>query len=70
MGIFMKHSISFTALAIMTLISGCGGGGGGGRAVCADFKYQEEAQAAFKNGESQLDADNDGIACEHLPHRK
>ncbi|MEM8515476.1 hypothetical protein RCH14_004838, partial [Massilia sp. MP_M2] len=34
---------------------------------CEDFKNQREAQAAFRDGEKQLDADNDGLACEHLP---
>jgi hypothetical protein len=36
---------------------------------CADFTYQEEAQAIFDQDPSDpnnLDADNDGIACESL----
>jgi hypothetical protein len=53
------------------LISGCGGGGGAleDSAQCANFTYQEDAQAAFRAGATQLDADNDGIACESLPSR-
>ena len=37
---------------------------------CDDFDYQEEAQAEYNSDPSdpnQLDADNDGIACEDLP---
>jgi Excalibur calcium-binding domain len=39
---------------------------------CSDFTYQEEAQAVFDRDPSDpnnLDADNDGIACESLPSR-
>ncbi|MBK3644565.1 excalibur calcium-binding domain-containing protein [Streptomyces sp. MBT33] len=39
---------------------------------CSDFVFQEEAQAVFDSDPSdpdRLDADNDGIACEDLPHR-
>lgn len=51
-------------------MTACGGGGSGGSdAVCADFKYQEDAQAAYAAGATQLDRDNDGVACESLPHR-
>ena len=35
-------------------------------AVCDDFTYQEEAQAALAANPG-LDGDNDGIACEDLP---
>jgi hypothetical protein len=34
---------------------------------CSDFSTQSEAQSAFNNGCDELDADNDGIACENLP---
>jgi hypothetical protein len=37
---------------------------------CSDFTYQEEAQAEYNRDPSDpnnLDADNDGIACEDLP---
>jgi hypothetical protein len=37
---------------------------------CADFNTQQEAQAELNRDPSDphgLDADNDGIACEHLP---
>ncbi|MER5450245.1 excalibur calcium-binding domain-containing protein [Streptomyces sp. NPDC002764] len=39
---------------------------------CSDFAFQEDAQAVFNSDPSdpnRLDADNDGIACEDLPHR-
>ncbi|NBH08789.1 excalibur calcium-binding domain-containing protein [Amycolatopsis sp. SID8362] len=39
---------------------------------CGDFQYQEEAQAvldATPGDPNHLDADNNGIACESLPHR-
>ncbi|WP_410629509.1 excalibur calcium-binding domain-containing protein [Amycolatopsis sp. cmx-4-83] len=39
---------------------------------CPDFQYQEDAQAvldATPGDPNHLDADNDGIACESLPHR-
>lgn len=38
-------------------------------ATCGDFRYQEDAQAAYRAGARQLDGDNDGIACESLPRR-
>ncbi len=43
---------------------------------CDDFATQEEAQAKMEecqlNGKdvNRLDGDKDGVACEHLPHRK
>src|SRR5215212_5522992 len=37
---------------------------------CSDFDYQEDAQAQLLTGDPYgLDADDDGIACEELPHR-
>ena len=39
---------------------------------CGDFVFQEDAQAEFNRDPSdpfRLDADDDGIACEVLPHR-
>ncbi len=39
-------------------------------ATCSLFVTQEDAQAYFfANGAGQLDADNDGVACEELPRR-
>ncbi len=38
---------------------------------CSDFSTQSEAQAVFNSDNScyeNLDADNDGIACENLPN--
>jgi hypothetical protein len=57
------------AVAIALGLASCGGSGGGADAVCADFRYQEDAQSAFRGGADQLDRDNDGIACEDLPRR-
>src|SRR5215211_1295735 len=39
---------------------------------CTDFTYQEDAQAVFDRDPSDphnLDANNDGVACENLPSR-
>ncbi len=39
---------------------------------CADFRFQEDAQAELQRNPSdphRLDEDNDGIACESLPRR-
>jgi hypothetical protein len=66
----MRRLFRLLGLAAAVLVAGCGGGGpGGSDAVCADFRYQEDAQAAYASGADQLDGDNDGIACESLPHR-
>lgn len=62
---------AFFLLIALGLI-GCGGGASGdpSKAVCADFRYQEDAQAYFRsNNATQLDGDRDGIACESLPRR-
>ena len=67
-------------LAIVLLLVACGVGvGATARAQvdrdCSDFTFQEDAQAFFvaQGGPAEdpnnLDADNDGIACEALPHR-
>lgn len=37
--------------------------------TCPDFKYQEDAQAAFVAGNLSLDGDGNGVACQTLPHR-
>jgi endonuclease YncB( thermonuclease family) len=40
------------------------------RAKCADFTFQEEAQAFMQTQRANyLDRDNDGVACERLPRR-
>ncbi len=50
------------------LLFGCGGEGSGSKKNCDAFATQSEAQAYFnKHDASNLDRDNDGIACEHLP---
>lgn len=36
---------------------------------CTDFKYQEDAQDAYRKGATQLDPDGNGKACEELPPR-
>jgi hypothetical protein len=62
------------AAAAATLL-GCGGGddlAGTGDLNCSDFRYQQDAQAVLNNGSgdpNRLDADRDGVACEHLPRR-
>ncbi|MGW3095184.1 excalibur calcium-binding domain-containing protein [Streptomyces sp. NPDC001102] len=67
------RSLSTTALALLATV-------GPAAAVahaqnnfnCSDFVFQEDAQAVFNSDPSdpnRLDADNDGIACEDLPHR-
>jgi hypothetical protein len=48
---------------------GAGGDGGGGDLDCADFATQREAQREFakdRTDPNNLDADNDGRACEEL----
>lgn len=53
----------------------CGGSSGGGGdtgEACGSFEFQEDAQAALDSDPSDpanLDANNNGVACEHLPHR-
>ena len=46
-----------------------GAGAGLQTAACADFQFQQDAQAVFLAGARQLDGDNDGVACESLPSR-
>lgn len=59
-----------TVLLASLVLFACGGGGGGNSdAMCSDFIYQEDAQSAYNSGAKQLDGDNDGVACESLPHR-
>jgi hypothetical protein len=62
-----------SALLLASLVLyACGGGGNGSAnsdARCSDFIYQEDAQSAYNSGATQLDGDNDGVACESLPHR-
>jgi len=65
------------AVVVVGWLASCGGGGSStsgtssanSTARCGDFAYQEDAQAALRSGANQLDGDNDGIACESLPHR-
>src|SRR4051812_11657057 len=65
------RQLGVLSVVLVGLISGCGGGGGAPEdsAQCSNFTYQEDAQAAFAAGATQLDADKDGIACESLPSR-
>jgi hypothetical protein len=69
MGDLMKFIVAAAGLALSALLAACGGGGSDKNATCSDFTYQEDAQAALRNGATQLDGDHDGIACENLPHR-
>lgn len=63
-----------SALVLVGLIA-CGGGGDAETSSsldCNDFRYQQDAQAvlnADRSDPNNLDADDDGIACEHLPRR-
>ncbi len=50
---------------VIVFLAGCGGEG---KKNCDAFATQSEAQAYFEaHNASNLDRDNDGIACEHLP---
>ena len=55
------------AVVVSCMLVSCGGGGKS--SVCADFQYQQDAQSAYRAGATELDRDNDGIACEELPSR-
>jgi len=49
-----------------------GGSGGDNTTNCANYTYQEDAQDVYDQDTSDpnnLDSDNDGVACEHLPKR-
>lgn len=35
---------------------------------CSDFKDREQAQEALLNGQTQLDRDHDGYACEGIKY--
>jgi len=73
-----KLLIACTACIGMLSLGACSEGDGGnpvtgtgdkkssGNLTCSDFSSQSAAQAAFNSGNSQLDADNDGVACESL----
>lgn len=69
----MKSTIAPISIALCFLLSSCedaAGNGGGGDRDCRDFNSQSEAQSFFVSigpgDPHNLDADNDGIACEHL----
>ena len=54
-------------ICISLALASCGGSND---KDCSDFTYQQDAQAWHNaNAGSDLDADRDGIACEHLPRR-
>jgi len=56
-------TLALTALFLV----GCGGGEEVGNATCSDYSSQADAQEDYDDGETQLDGDGDGVACEHLP---
>lgn len=62
----VKFALMLVLILVMQACGGGDGGGGGNGSTCSDFKYQEDAQDHYQ---PQLDADNDGIACENLPRR-
>ena len=56
------------AMGLVALALGACGGGDEDDASCSDFGTQREAQNYFNSHDApQLDADNDGRACEALP---
>lgn len=61
---------SFLVAGLLLLIFSCSSDDGGCREQrCSDFMSQTEAQQAFeadRQCNENLDADNDGIACENL----
>lgn len=59
------RTAKITVLLLFSLV-GCGGGEDDNKFSCSDFQSQSAAQAAYNDGANYLDADNDGIACEHL----
>ena len=69
----MNYIKQISCIFILITLTACGGGGddgGNNDADCSNFSYQQDAQAWHNSHPgSDLDADNDGIACEHLPRR-
>ena len=76
---FKAHQV-VAMFGLVFLMSGCDGSSSGGSSsssgsevnvanvTCSSFATQPEAQQYFEtHNASKLDADNDGIACEHLP---
>jgi hypothetical protein len=68
-GALRRLQMVMASMLAAGLVAACGGGGSDKDATCSDFQYQEDAQAALRDGAKQLDADRDGTACESLPHR-
>ena len=69
----MNRNLATACCALLlSFMTGCGGGSENSSDLdCSDFQYQQDAQSVLNNGGDRhnLDADNDGIACEHLPRR-
>ncbi len=66
-----NKSYTVILVFIFLLINGCGGSGGTKKVNCDAFQTQPEAQTYFEShNASNLDRDNDGIACENLPDNK
>lgn len=57
----------FIALLLLAALAACGNIYEDKR--CTDYQYQEDAQAAYGKGATQLDPDGNGKACEELPPR-
>ena len=64
----MKFAKQVIFIFIAITLTACGGGGSDD-VNCSDFAYQQDQAWHKSNPGSDLDADNDGIACEHLPRR-
>jgi len=68
------RAISLAVIAALFTITGAAPSAAShsGDRDCSDFQYQEDAQAhlnAHPSDPDGLDADDDGVACETLPHR-
>ena len=65
----MQNINILSALVFAQLIVGCGSSGSSSGKKCSDFSTQPDAQSYFESHNAvKLDADKDGIACEHLPN--
>ena len=69
----LRVLVTLVVLALGSLgTASVAGANHSGNLNCKDFQFQEDAQAhldAHPTDPDRLDADNDGIACEHLPSR-
>lgn len=64
----MLRAVSVFAFVVGGVVAGISSPASA-RGRCADYAYQEDAQADLHNYPRLDGSDNDGIACESLPHR-